>query len=179
MNIHHTQRGAALIVGLLFLLMLTLLTVSWSSSTLLQERMVGNVRESNTAFQSAEDVVRQVEKRLKRAAEQGTTEGLNIERWTDSGLATFDCAGRTVIEVGDPASADWSNAPESVEGATGRFRLIQMSNVSGRAVACKPLEEEARVGAGSRSSYYLIFGYAEGQAGTGESMLTSTYYYEP
>jgi type IV pilus assembly protein PilX len=48
------QRGAALAVSLLLLLVLTILSIAALNSTGLQERMAFNLRESNMAFQAAE-----------------------------------------------------------------------------------------------------------------------------
>jgi|SRR5712671_3534413 len=57
----HTQRGAALVVSLLLLSVLTILALSASQSTRLQERMAGNARDVDVAFQSAEAGVRNAE----------------------------------------------------------------------------------------------------------------------
>ena len=47
-------RGSVLIVSLVILLVLTVLGISGIDTTLLQERMAGNMQESATAFQAAE-----------------------------------------------------------------------------------------------------------------------------
>ncbi len=171
------QEGVALVVGLIFLIVLTTLTLASARSTLMQERMVGNVRESNIAFQGAEGILREVETSLRIAAETATTQGLTPQAWTDSGLNIFDCSGAGIISSGS-ISGSTASSGTALSLSTATYRLIQMSNVNGRAVACRPLEEEPLVGAGNRSSYYLIFAYAEGPAGRGERLLTSTYYYE-
>lgn len=48
------QRGAALIVSLVFLIILTLLGTTAAMNTSLQERMAGNTRNRDLAFQAAE-----------------------------------------------------------------------------------------------------------------------------
>lgn len=48
------QDGAALPVGLVFLLVLTIFGISSMSTTLLEEKMSANVQEQNRSFQSAE-----------------------------------------------------------------------------------------------------------------------------
>lgn len=53
----HQQRGATLIVLLVMLVIVTLLTVSSLRSTTQEERMAGNFRDRNKAFQAAEAVV--------------------------------------------------------------------------------------------------------------------------
>jgi type IV pilus assembly protein PilX len=49
-----TQRGAVLVVSLIILLIMTILGVSSMKNTTLEERMAGNMRDQNLAFQSAE-----------------------------------------------------------------------------------------------------------------------------
>jgi len=52
-----TQKGAALIVSLIFLMIMTILAISMSQTTSLEERMAGNARDTNSAFQGAETAV--------------------------------------------------------------------------------------------------------------------------
>lgn len=56
-----TQRGAALVVVLLLLLVVTILGLASIRSTLLQERMAGNLTARSGAFQSAEAALREAE----------------------------------------------------------------------------------------------------------------------
>jgi type IV pilus assembly protein PilX len=55
------QRGAILIVALMFLVLLTIVGVSTISGTTLEEKMAGNMREQATAFQAAESALRDAE----------------------------------------------------------------------------------------------------------------------
>jgi type IV pilus assembly protein PilX len=48
------QRGAALIMGLLVLVIMILLALTATSSTLMQNRMAGNFRDASLAFQASE-----------------------------------------------------------------------------------------------------------------------------
>jgi type IV pilus assembly protein PilX len=48
------QRGVALVIALVFLLLLTILGITAMSTTSLEEKMAGNVKDRNSAFQSAE-----------------------------------------------------------------------------------------------------------------------------
>ncbi|MCC5865119.1 MAG: hypothetical protein JJU31_08390 [Wenzhouxiangella sp.] len=71
-----SERGAALLVGLMFLLVLTVLGLTSSNVSLMQERMASNVAESNVAFQRAEGALR-----LHESFVRGTD-------WTALGAAT-------------------------------------------------------------------------------------------
>lgn len=67
MNPRQTERGAVLVVAMIFLLILTLLGITAMSTTTLQERMAGNLRDNNLAFQSAESALRDGEGVLQQA----------------------------------------------------------------------------------------------------------------
>jgi type IV pilus assembly protein PilX len=58
MNTFANQKGAALVVSLLLLTVLTILALSASQTTRLQERMAGNARDVDVAFQASESGVR-------------------------------------------------------------------------------------------------------------------------
>ncbi len=54
----HHQCGMALITGLIFMVVLTLLALAAMRTTTLEERMSGNARDRDMAFQSAEAALR-------------------------------------------------------------------------------------------------------------------------
>jgi type IV pilus assembly protein PilX len=58
------QSGAALIIALIFLLLMTLLSTSAMRTSTMQERMAGNMRDWNLGFQGAEASLRAAEKYL-------------------------------------------------------------------------------------------------------------------
>jgi type IV pilus assembly protein PilX len=55
------QKGAVLIVSLIFLLVITMLAVGSMQNTVLEEKMAGNASDRNLAFQSAESAAREAE----------------------------------------------------------------------------------------------------------------------
>lgn len=75
--VHHVllpprQRGMALIIAIVFMLLLSILGLSAMQNTILQERMAGNHRDHGMAFQAAEAAMREAE----RLVESGVTESL-------------------------------------------------------------------------------------------------------
>lgn len=77
------QQGAALVVGLIMLLLLTLVGVAGMRDTLLQEKMVGNMRDREIALQAAEAALRDGEAYLNQVvlpdfANNGGIYDLNI-----------------------------------------------------------------------------------------------------
>lgn len=99
------QRGVALIVVLILLLVVTLLGLASMRGTLLQERMAGNVVARGQAFQAAEAVLREAE---AFAATQPTL--------PDSGCTNGVCA---MPGAGDPPA--WE--ADGFWDTTGNYRL--------------------------------------------------------
>jgi type IV pilus assembly protein PilX len=62
---HNTQRGAALIVTLVMLLIMTLLGLSSMDATILGERLTGHQRNKQLSFDSAEMALREGEANAK------------------------------------------------------------------------------------------------------------------
>ena len=60
----NSQNGAALITGLIFLVVLTLISLSAIKATSLEERMAGNARDQDIAFEAAEAGIRDALKSL-------------------------------------------------------------------------------------------------------------------
>lgn len=63
----HRQRGLALIVGLLILLLITIIGVTAMRSTTMEEHMAGNMQRRDASFQAAEAALRAGEKKLNAA----------------------------------------------------------------------------------------------------------------
>jgi len=58
------QRGAVLVIALLFLTILTILGVTAMTTTTYEERLAGNARDTSTAFQAAEAALRDARRDL-------------------------------------------------------------------------------------------------------------------
>jgi type IV pilus assembly protein PilX len=65
-SVPRSQRGAILVVSLLLLLVLTVLAVATMRMSTSEERMAGNVRDTNLSFQAAEAAARAAEARILR-----------------------------------------------------------------------------------------------------------------
>tara|TARA_R110001583_G_scaffold113023_4_gene263367 strand:+ start:1032 stop:1580 length:549 start_codon:yes stop_codon:yes gene_type:complete len=99
------QRGAVLIVCLIFMLILGVICASALQSTTLQERMAGNTRDNNSAFQAAEAALRAGEQVLQAAA-LGPFNGSNGLYKQCSGAAV-ECSPP---DWADPTSTGWLSA---------------------------------------------------------------------
>ncbi|MDG4559697.1 MAG: PilX N-terminal domain-containing pilus assembly protein [Candidatus Competibacter sp.] len=71
------QRGAALVVGLILLVVITLVGVAAMRGTTLQEKMAGNLRDSNLSFQAAEAALRLCENLVERDYQAQVTDYSN------------------------------------------------------------------------------------------------------
>lgn len=70
------QSGAALIFALIFLLLLSVIGITAMQSSTMQERMAGNVRDTNLAFQASELALRSAEDQM---------DGVNIPTFNATG----------------------------------------------------------------------------------------------
>lgn len=91
------QRGLVLFLSLVVLLMITVLAVSGSQTTSLQERMAGNDRDRGLAFQAAEAALMDAERLLSNAS---------LPPFDNSdGLYAFNAGNRPAWIGGDDSGA--------------------------------------------------------------------------
>lgn len=86
------ERGATLIVALVLLLILTVVGVAGMQDTTLQEKMVGNMRDRNLAFQAAEAALRGGEKYLQAATLPAFNNSAGLINKSYTGLRSGDPA---------------------------------------------------------------------------------------
>ena len=115
------QGGAVLVISMLLLLVLTILALGASQSTRLEERMAGNARDVDLAFQSAEAGL--------RAAEQYITETPNLPPCADSTLASCHVLQQGHFANTDLARRDkaWWNANAKPYGAPGAHEIVEVT----------------------------------------------------
>lgn len=133
------QNGSALIISLLFLLLLTVVGVTSMRNSTLEERMAGNLRDLNIAFQAAEAGLRVAEADLAAPTLPTFTDGgaggyytapaadaaprweLAGTNWHDSGLSGFSqshAPPEYIVERLDPVvqpSVQFGSAGTSIQ----------------------------------------------------------------
>lgn len=87
----HPQQGAVLVVSILLLLVMTVLALTASQSTRLQERMAGNARDLDLAFQAGEAGLRDAERRID---DDVAPKGRDTLRCVDPNIQACDVAER-------------------------------------------------------------------------------------
>jgi len=187
---HSKQQGAVLFISLMFLIILTLIGISAANVSIMQERMAGNVRDSNVAFLRAEASLRVVEQGVRAIATTGGSGGLGvIPIWTEAqgtlGMDRNDCT-LTGIDLDDdvPDSA-WTKTdiPEFAalpEPQQPEYIVIELSGATtsgGLAGSvCRPIGGEWRGAPLGDYTWYLIVSRARGPTGNAESVLQSIYF---
>lgn len=103
------QRGAALLTGLIFMVILTLLGITAARMAGLEERMSGNMRDRSLAMQAAEMALRDAERDI-RGPSAGSTRSPLI-----SGISNFVAACTNGLcyngPQGNANGVDWNTTP--------------------------------------------------------------------
>jgi type IV pilus assembly protein PilX len=97
------QQGVILAIGLIMLLLMTLIGTTGMQMTTLQEKMTGNFKDRNLAFQSSEAALRDAEQYLRNASAMPAFNSSN-------GLYQPGASGVDVW-----TTIDWSDASDSVQ----------------------------------------------------------------
>jgi len=158
------ERGMVLVVSLVMLLMMLLLGMAGMNETVLQERMAGNMKDRNHAFQAGEAALREAELRLQDAA-----------------LPDFNGSDRVgyIQPVDDPGKIAtwngyaWSSASQAVSGLTGlhaspRYVIEELPPVIS-------FEDSAAFGAVPEAGHYRVTAKAWGGTADAIVILQSTY----
>lgn len=106
------QLGAVLVTGLIFLVVLTLISIAAMRGTLLEERMAGNARDQDLAFQAAEAAMRDA---------MGLLPGLSPASYFVAGCAAGLCLSNPVMPVWDTvalANNQWDPLKTAAYGGT-------------------------------------------------------------
>jgi len=133
------QRGAVLVVGLIFLAMLTLMGVAAYSVASQEERMTGNSRDRTRAFQAAETALRECE--AQSASKSAVYDATGTNGGTDgNGVAGgfFQRMPPNGPSYGDVSYATWSGATFSTPWytttpLTGTFQAFHVLPVAEQA----------------------------------------------
>ncbi len=165
-----SQAGAVLAVSLVFLVILTLVGVSAMQNTLLEEKMAGNVKDRNLAFQNAESAVREAELFIEGVVSLGNFNG-------SGGLY-----GLTDAEPDYGAAATWNTSGNHVQSpndfgayASPRYFIKQHTIVSGADAALNLSGYGDNKGSGDITIFNITARGTGGGQDTAEVILR-TYY---
>ncbi len=113
------ETGAALVVALLLLVVLTIIGIAAMQTTRMEERMAGNTRDLNLAFQGAEAALRDGEARIRaRAFRPDTCSTAPCEFWQPGTLPPLE----------QQADSWWKNTDQTQEyGQPGVDELTELA----------------------------------------------------
>lgn len=157
-----SQKGVALITGLIFMVVLTLLVVAAMRTTILEEKMAGNTKDVNLAFQASEAALRAGEKVLNGAslpAFTSTGPYLTVGTRDDTyWQSTHDWATKSVV---------YATVPSGVAAAP-RFVIEELAAVPNPGFSKK-------AGPLSESGYYKVTARGVGANANTVVIVQSTY----
>lgn len=164
------QNGAVLVISLLLLLVLTIMAVSSTRSTVLEERMTGNYQDASIALQAAEAALRAGEQFLRQPALPvfDGSSGLYEAAVDTDGKAvwqTVDWTDDSAVRLYD----GFEDAPGSLSEATARFLIEELDRV------VTPGESLSADSAVDQGGYYRITARGVGVSGNAVVQLQSTY----
>src|SRR6056297_1720978 len=133
-TIHRTQRGAALFISLMFLIILTLIGLSAANVGVMQERMASNVAQSNVAFQRAEATLRNIEQGVVQISGGGSGGLGQIPIWADvhadMGISRGDCtfSGAEIDDWG--GTGGWGAPPDNTIDGDPEYTIVELSGAT-------------------------------------------------
>lgn len=161
------QKGSALVISLIFLLVLTLLGLAAMRDTGLQERMAGNFDQRQQAFQLAELGLRTAEREYGAALRLGSSPPLTFDvnevtNWpsppTCPDLRTVACSGAPVTASAACMAAvtagaiDWVTSTPQNEQGVARYTVLINETQMGRCTRPSGITASSTVGGTTGSS---------------------------
>jgi type IV pilus assembly protein PilX len=113
------QVGVVLVISLIMLLLLTIIGLSGMQTTVLEEKMTGNSRDQNLAFQSAEAALRAGETKIESLWNVGNG---SIQIFCNGTAGLFSrVPGCVNPEPDSAAPVTWADNRKSIASNTGRY----------------------------------------------------------
>ncbi len=164
------QRGAVLMVSLIFLIVLTVVGVAAMQNTSLEEKMSGNVKDRNLAFQNAESGIREAEEYIEAVVSLGDFDGTNgLFGLTDAAPSFYN-------------SSTWTTASQNVQSSTDygayeapKYFIKQFTTVSGTEGALNMSGYGDNKGSGDVTVFAITARGTGGGQDTAEVILRSYY----
>lgn len=137
---HSRQRGVALVVGLVFLLITTLMAVTAMSGVVMQERMAGNSRNVSIATGGSESALRAAEVYLMNLISRGDQVMGNCDGSLDGVYNRDDmaCGSFTAVEQFRSATSWLSSTPGARNYPGSLIGADELSDPDGAGMARRP-----------------------------------------
>ena len=165
------ERGAVLVIALLMLLVMTVLALTAMQMTRMEERMAGNSRDVNVAFQGAEAGLRDAEARLATMTVRPTP--------CTSGSCEVFAENTLPVDLRDQTLAWWeTNAREFGEEGTQEVSDVvrdPLVVIEDMGIVRDSLTAGHDGGAPQGRAFYKITANSAGATAQTEAVLESTY----
>ena len=122
-----SQKGAVLITGLIFLVVLTLLVLSVMRGATLEERMAANARNRQVAMQAAEAMLRNVEENVITKPPIETIKGFDYNKFT-ANCANALCSPPDTGSTPRWQTVDWTNTTTTKTFAAAGDNIAGLAN---------------------------------------------------
>jgi len=166
------QQGSVLIISLVIMLVLTILGVSGMKTSLLEEKMAGNLRDSQLAFQAAEATLKQAEQYIDQNI-------VSISRFDNDGSdGLYDKSIERpweTISWDSTNSIEYTNFDTSYSITTPPRFIVQHLVSQANNVDDLNLDNYGQGTGAGRVEMFLITARATGSSGNSVVMLQSTY----
>lgn len=161
-RIRRGQGGTVLVVSLIILLLMTLIGITAMNTTSLEEKMAGNSRDRNFAFQAAESALREAENNIQTLC----TEPLSCPGLTLTPLDSLDFTTMTNASWGTNGK-EYGTAAKDIADVTAdpRYIIEPLQFVSDTIVSGK---------APSGSQYYRVTARGMGSSDGATVILQTT-----
>lgn len=171
-HLHSRQQGSVLIISLVIMVVLTILGVSGMKTSLLEEKMAGNLKDTQLAFQAAEATLKQAEQYIEQnvvsisSFDNDGSDGL-YDKSTERPWESINWNNSDSIEYSDFDSTYSVNSPprfivQHLVSQTNNIDELNLDNYG------------QGTGAG-RVEMFLITARATGSSGKSVVTLQSTY----
>jgi type IV pilus assembly protein PilX len=172
------QAGAALVVSLILLLVLTLIGVTGMRSSSMEEKMAGNMRDRNVAFQSAESGVRTGEKWIADRTDPPPTT-VNPGH-TLSGSINVYAPEATLPELAVQTQAWWNSdnnalAGELLQDSSGDDLVAEQPRYVLQYLDFRPDSFDVGVEEPTGRHFYRVTGHGTGVSTTARAVVQTTF----
>lgn len=166
-----SQGGAVLIVSMLLLLVMTVLAITASQATQMQERMAGNARDLDLAFQAGEAGIRAAETHIQRNIAPKRAASLICAQ-----RDTCDAVGREdAIQDYEHRSRAWwlANAHQMEQALSevsdkSRYVIERWADVPDTLTRGSSMQKSGTI-------YYVATSHAQGATGSAVAMMETSY----
>lgn len=172
-NYKQQQSGIVLVIGLIMLLLLTLIGVTGMQVSGFEEKMAGNSRDQNVAFQAAETALRAGERKIVAIGGLGAFDGSGELLGVDDALHDFSSSA--IWASGSSDSVEVSSGLSGVATEPRYYIKFLKTEDDGSGGASININSYGNINAGAALSYFTVTARGTGGRDSSQVILRSYY----